>query len=108
VQLTGEALTTMFQCNGAGCTQVRDPKTLQLQTICPDTHCNMTCEVGGPDEACTEFVASQIEQIGQKGPLSLTCDNPGAPDAGPEGTTCIVHESLLDFYFQGVQLDRVR
>lgn len=102
------AYSTMFKCDGSECTQKKDPKTLKVQTICPSTACNMTCEVGGPDPACTEFVASQIAQIGRNGPLSMTCDHPGAPEVAVDGTTCIVHENLLDFYFQGVQLDTVR
>lgn len=102
------AYTTMFKCDGSECKQTKDPKTGRVQTLCPSAHCNMTCEVGGPDEACSEFVAGQIAQIGQKGPLSMLCDDPLAPGVERDGTACIVHEDLLDFYFQGVQLDQVR
>jgi len=58
----------------------------------------MTCEVGGPDESCTEFVASQIAQVGTKGPVTLTCNDEATAPAN--GAQCIVHENLLDFYFQ--------
>lgn len=102
------AYASMFKCDGGGCTQKKDPKTHKVQTTCPAAKCNATCEVGGPDPACTEFVASQIALIGRDGPLSMTCDDPGLPGVVLNGTTCIVHENLLDFYFQGVQLDMVR
>ena len=103
VKVTGEenVYATMFKCDGFACTQVKDAKTNKIQTSCPAAKCNMTCEVGGPDESCTEFVASQIVQVGTKGPLSLTCNGPGSVNA----SQCVVHENLLDFYFQGVVLD---
>jgi hypothetical protein len=88
----------MFKCDGIGCTQVKDAKTNKIQTTCPSALCNMTCEVGGPDESCSEFVASQVVQIGTRGPMTLTCDGEGATPGA--GTECIVHENLLDFFFQ--------
>ena len=91
----------MFKCDGKNCTQIYDPKTKKIQTACPGTKCNMTCEVGGPDASCTPFVASQITQIGQKGPVTLTCLEPGVKSNGSE---CIMHEQLLDFFFKGVEL----
>ena len=88
----------MFKCDGIGCTQVKDVKNNKVQTTCPSARCNTTCEVGGPDESCTTFVASQVEQIGARGPMTLTCNSEGA--ASGAGTECIVHEKLLDFYFE--------
>ncbi|GAB5032377.1 abc transporter [Nannochloropsis oceanica] len=105
VKITGEEerYETMFKCDGIGCIQVKDVKTNKIQTTCPSARCNTTCEVGGPDESCTTFVASQVEQIGARGPMTLTCNTDGTTSG--TGTECIVHERLLDFYFQGVELD---
>ena len=59
----------MFMCDGKDCTQTIDPVTLKIMTQCPGAKCDMTCEVDGPDKACSKFIATQVRKIGTKGPV---------------------------------------
>jgi len=60
---------------------------------CAQSECVPLC-VKGVDSFCIDLMVQLLGQIGKKGTMDLVCE--------ADGTSCVVHENVLDAYFSGI------
>ncbi len=60
---------------------------------CAQSACMPLCEKG-VDSFCIDLMVQLLGQIGKKGTMDLVCEG--------DGTSCVVHENVLDAYFSGI------
>jgi len=60
---------------------------------CAQSACEPLCEKG-VDKFCIDLMGQLLDGIGKKGTFDLLCEG--------DGTSCVVHENVLDAYFTGI------
>lgn len=89
----------VFSCAASQCHLSKEKEAQQggqggrVAMKCAQSACVPLCEKG-VDKFCIDLMVQLLGGIGKKGTFDLVCEG--------NGTSCVVHENVLDAYFTGI------